>query len=471
LLACIGERGDLVFGDTIAAIATPLGEGGIGIVRISGDRALKVLERVFRGKRERKWEECPSHTMYYGHVVDPQTGETVDEALVALMRAPHSYTTEDVVEFHCHGGIQAVRKTLAVVLSAGCRLAEPGEFTRRAFLNGRLDLAQAEAVIDVIRASTERGLSLAVQHLGGGLSNRVKGIREEILGLLAAIEAGVDFPDEVGEADATKIIEAVHDIAADLRMLDATAQAGKLYREGIRLVIAGKPNVGKSSLLNALLREKRAIVTDLPGTTRDVIEEVINIKGIPARIMDTAGIRETSDLVERLGVEKTRELLAEADLILLVVDRTTGLNSEDEHIRELVKGRRLLVVLNKMDAQPGKVTKEDVQEWAGGAPLVGVSALHQEGIGALENTIADLVLAGKVYGQDQTLVTRARHQDAIQRAARHLEEVLNGLVAGVAKDILTVDLYGALDALGEVTGETVGEDVLDRIFSDFCIGK
>lgn len=458
--------------ETIAAISTPLGEGGIGIVRISGERSLDILAKVFRGKT-RDWRSVPSHTIHYGHVVDEKTGMVVDEVLVSVMRAPRTFTAEDVVEINCHGGIVPLRKTLELVLAAGARLADPGEFTKRAFLNGRIDLTQAEAVIDVIRARTDAGLTVALNQLAGGLSGTIKKLREKLLTLLAFIEAGVDFPeDDVQQLTLGEISERVMEVKQEVARLLSGAAAGRVYREGIRMVIAGRPNVGKSSLLNALLRENRAIVTDVPGTTRDVIEEVINLKGIPVRIVDTAGIRDTTDVVERLGVEKTREWLAQADLVLLVLDAASGITGADREILELIgHERRVILLINKIDVENPRIDREQVRQWAGERPCLEISAKEELGLDELADAVAGMVLEGKVVAADQSLVTRVRHQEALQRADCHLGQAVEGALQGFAPDLLSIDIKAAWESLGEITGETVREDVLDRIFAEFCIGK
>lgn len=458
--------------DTIAAISTPLGEGGIGIVRISGEKSLEILEKVFRTSRPRNWRTVQSHTIHYGHVVEQKSGEVVDEVLVSVMRGPRTFTAEDVVEINCHGGIVPLQKTLELVLQEGARLAEPGEFTKRAFLNGRIDLSQAEAVIDIIRARTDQGLKVALNQLAGALSAKVKNLREELLGLLAFIEAGVDFPEEdVQQISLKEIGDRVIEVKQQVKKLLSGAYAGRIYREGFRMVIAGKPNVGKSSLLNALLRERRAIVTDIPGTTRDVIEEVVNLRGIPVRIIDTAGIRDTTDVVERLGVEKTREWLAQADLVLLVMDAASGITREDREILGLIGEQRVIILVNKIDVEDPRIDKEEVMEWAGDRVCLEISAREEIGLEELADTVVGMVLEGKVVAADQGLVTRVRHQESLQRAARHLEQVEEGVLLGFAQDLLSIDLKAAWEALGEITGDTLGEDVLDRIFAEFCIGK
>ncbi|OPX85717.1 MAG: tRNA modification GTPase MnmE [Pelotomaculum sp. PtaB.Bin117] len=457
--------------DTIAAISTPLGEGGIGIVRISGPEALKVSGKIFKSKRA-GLEEIKSHRMIYGHVCDRLTGEVVDEALFCYMKAPHSYTREDIVEINCHGGMVPLRKTLELVLAEGVRLAEAGEFSKRAFLNGRLDLAQAESVIDLIRSKTEAGLKLAVSQLKGDLSKKIREIQDKILGILAQVEVNIDFPeDDLEEATGKDIICAGEVLLEQIKSLIKGADAGIIYREGVKAAIVGKPNVGKSSLLNALLREKRAIVTDVPGTTRDVIEEIINIKGIPLRIIDTAGLRETEDLVEKIGMERTREATDRADLVLPVLDATEGLSREDFAVLALAGAKKCLVIVNKIDVQDKKIDMEDLKKLAGGRKVICISAEQGTGLAELEDMIADLLLCGKVDQSDSYMVTNIRHKQALEKAAFHLSEAISSIKGLVPVDIVAIDLRDAWEALGEITGMSVTEDLIERIFRDFCVGK
>lgn len=458
--------------DTIAAVATPPGEGGIGIIRISGPDALKIVGRVFRPAGNKDWSAGPGFRMYYGHAVDPGTGETVDEVLVSVMRAPKSYTRENVVEINGHGGVLPLRRILKIVLDCGARLAGAGEFTRRAFLNGRLDLVQAEAILDVIRARTGAGLQVALGQLRGELSERIGALREALLQVLAEIEASIDFPEEE-DVPETRL----DGLAARLAVLEAGcaellegAQAGRVYREGLGVAIVGKPNVGKSSLLNALLREKRAIVTDVPGTTRDVIEETVNIRGLPLRLSDTAGLRETADAVERLGVARTRDVVAEADLVLVVLDAASGLQDEDRQVLALARGKALVVLINKVDLAPAGIDPGAVRALVDG-PVLRAAVIEGRGLDELEETVAGLVLGGRVTGQHEVLISNVRHQHALEQARRYLEEARAALIAGLPLEMAVIDIRNALDSLGDITGETVGEDLLDRIFSEFCIGK
>lgn len=457
--------------DTIAAIATAVGEGGIGIIRLSGPDAIAAANSLFRGAKGHAAASQPSYRAAYGYIVDPATGQTVDEVLLLVMRAPHSYTREDVAEIHCHGGPMPLQRILGLVLAAGVRLAEPGEFTKRAFLNGRLDLSQAEAVVDVIRAKTDASLRMAVGHLAGAFSDKVRAFRQEILRLVAHLEAAIDFPEEDIEELAAKDVAAAADrLRAELDRLLATAQTGRILREGLATVIIGKPNVGKSSLLNALLGEKRAIVTAIPGTTRDIIEEYVNIGGIPLKVVDTAGIRETADVVERIGVAKAREALANADLVLLLLDASVPLAAEDKEVMNLLADRRAIVLVNKTDL-PAAIDMDEVRRLARDKPVVRISALEGTGVDELEKTIVDMVYTGQVSQAEGAFVNNVRHASLLRQARDSLAAALATIAAGMPPDCVVVDLRAAWEKLGEVTGETVGEDIIDQIFSQFCLGK
>lgn len=456
--------------DTIAAISTPLGEGGIGIVRISGPEAYNVAGKIFKDKRGNEIAAV-SHRLTYGHIFDKK-GNIVDEVLLTYMKAPNTYTREDVVEINCHGGIMPLRKTMDLVLENGVRLAQPGEFTKRAFLNGRLDLAQAESVIDVIRSKTEAGLKLAVSQLQGGLSKKITIVQDRILGLLAQVEANIDFPeDDLEEATVINMITTSQEILNEISLLIKGAEAGKIYREGLSIVIIGRPNVGKSSLLNALLRENRAIVTEIPGTTRDIIEEYVNIKGIPIRIIDTAGLRETQDIVEKIGVEKTREMMEQADLALLVLDAARGIEEEDLDIITGIGEKKVIFIVNKVDLENTLIEEREVEKLAGGRPLLWISAETGQGLEKLEETIEEMVMGGQVEISDAVMVSNIRHKQSLEKAAQHLGETIDGLKRNLPVDVVSIDIRAAWESLGEITGSTVTEDLLDRIFRDFCIGK
>lgn len=456
--------------DTIAAISTPIGAAGIGIVRISGKDAERIAQSIFKSKKNKKISESRNYAMLYGHILDKQN-VIVDEVLVSVMRGPHSFTGEDVVEINCHGGIIAVRKTLELVLNAGARPAEPGEFSKRAFLNGRIDLAQAEAIIDLINAKTEKGLQVAVSQLEGTLSGKIKLLSDELLGLMAQIEAGIDFPEhDIEEISRAHINTKTEAILQDIKKMIESTGTGRVFREGLRTVILGKPNVGKSSLLNALLKEKRAIVTDIPGTTRDVIEEIVNIKGIPLKIVDTAGIRETSDVVEKIGVEKTREASMDADLILLMIDASTGITENDRKLLPLLEGKKCLAIINKIDLKEN-YDDSQMEKFLGKYEVIEMSLVKGLGLEKLEDKIEELVYTGDVSSQDNMMVTNIRHKNSLERAAESLQHALSALNDQLPTDCIAIDLKAARDALGEITGETVGEDLVDQIFSRFCIGK
>ncbi len=467
--------------DTIAAIATPPGTGGIGVIRVSGKDAFALVLPLFRRPRERA-ELPPSHQLTFGQIIDPATQGVLDEVLVAFMRAPHTYTREDVVEIQGHGGPLILRRILRAVLAQGARMANPGEFTLRAFLNGRLDLAQAEAVMDLIESQTEAGQRLAMQQLRGRLSEQVEGARSAVLGVIARIEASIDFPEEdVPTPQASElqplIVEAQQRVAALL----AGSEQGRLYRQGLRTAIIGRPNVGKSSLLNALLRAERAIVTPIAGTTRDTVEEVANLRGIPLHLIDTAGINPTDDPVEQIGVQRSRAAAESADVVLLVFDRSEPLTERDRSVctelhalgfgsQTAGQRRPLIMVLNKADRESHIAPDELLHLWPQ-ASLIHTSTLSGEGIAALEDAIAQLVLGGSVLSGESVLITSARHQEALRRAAEHLQASAISLEQDLPLDFVSIDLRAAYEALGEITGETASEDLLDRIFSEFCIGK
>ncbi len=460
----------MLYEETIAAISTPPGEGGIGIVRISGPKAFTIAKNIFIAKKL-DWKDVESHRLIYGHIVD-RSGNVLDEVLLSYMKGPYSYTKEDVVEINCHGGIVPLRKVLEIVLKEGVRLAEPGEFTKRAFLNGRLDLAQAESVIDLIRSKTEAGLKLALSQLKGDLSKKINGLQDILLSLLAKVEANIDFPEEdLDEATGREIVSKSKKLLKEINVLIKGAETGKIYRDGISTIIIGRPNVGKSSLLNALLRENRAIVTEIPGTTRDIIEEFINIRGVPLKIIDTAGLRETDDIVEKIGVEKTREMIKRADLVLLVLDAAGGLKEEDYHIINLIDGKRAIFIVNKTDVEQKRIKEKEVKVLASGKPVLWISALKEEGLDDLEDKIVDMVLGGQVSASDAVFVANIRHEQSLKRAAQHLSEAIQSITQKVPVDVAAIDIRAAWEALGEINGSTVTEDLLDRIFADFCIGK
>jgi len=473
--------------DTIAAIATPPGIGGIGVIRVSGADAFTIIQPLLRRPGGRN-DLPPSHYLTYGHIIDLQTSETIDEVLVAFMYAPHTYTRENIVEIQGHGGPLILRRILRAVLAQGARMANPGEFTLRAFLNGRLDLAQAEAVMDLIGAETEAGQRLAMQQLNGQLSAQVQLARQAVLEVIARIEVSIDFPEEdVPTPQAEELRPLVVSAQQQVNTLLASSEQGRLYHQGLRAAIIGRPNVGKSSLLNALLRSERAIVTPIAGTTRDTVEEVANLHGIPLHLIDTAGIITTDDPVERIGIQRSRAAAESADIALVVLDGSEALSAQDLHIcnelqemgfgnvaidKEIADRHRrpVVIVINKVD----RLQQLDIAEvrdiWLH-AVLVKTSTITGEGLPALEESIANLVLNGAVMQSDSMMVTSTRHQEALRRAEEHLRASLVALEQGLPLDFVSIDLHGAYNALGEVTGETASDDLLDRIFSEFCIGK
>jgi tRNA modification GTPase len=462
-------RGDTMEHDTIAAVATPMGEGGIAVIRISGPEAVPIADRIYRGKK--KLVEVPSHTVHYGHVVRPDTGERLDEVLVTVMRGPRTFTREDVVEISCHGGMIPVRNVLEAVLDAGARLAEPGEFTKRAFLNGRIDLSQAEAVIDLIRAKTDRAARIALGQQEGRLSRLIQRLRTEILETLAHLAVNVDYPEyDAEEMTARYLRERCESISAEIERILSTARQGRIYREGISTAIIGRPNVGKSSLMNTLTHENKAIVTDIPGTTRDVIEEYVNVRGIPLRLLDTAGIRETEDIVERIGVERSKKALEQADLVMLVLNWSEPLLDEDRRLLQWIRNRTAVVIVNKTDLEQ-RIDLEEVRRLAPGKPLIATSLKEERGIDDLEAAIEELFRLGQVEAADGTYVTNARHVHLLRKALGSVRDVIAGIDAGMPLDMVEIDLKNAWQTLGEIIGDAVAEDLIDQIFSQFCLGK
>lgn len=460
--------------DTIAAIATAPGEAGIGVVRISGQKALGIARKVFRPKRRGLWDEGSGWRVGYGLIVEGESGEVIDEGIAVVMPGPHSYTREDVVELQCHGGTVVLRRVLESVLRCGARLAEPGEFTRRAFLNGRIDLAQAEAVVDLVRAQTEAASRLALDQLRGSLSIRIAEIKSKLVEMLVLIEGCIDFPeDDVPEPPRWDLWNRLEGALAGIERLLASARAGMVIREGSKAAIVGRPNVGKSSLLNALLGVERAIVTDVPGTTRDVVSEVVDIGGVPVRLADTAGIRETADLVEGIGVERAVGEAATADLVLVVVDDSVGITGEDREVfgvvRNLLDAGRGVVVVNKIDLGLGKVSDGELAQWKGACPVVRVSCRTGEGLDELKEELRKLAVGGATV--ETGMVTRLRHKVALEEARAACLRAGEGLRRGDPLDVIAVELREAAECLGRVTGETVTDEVIAEIFSTFCVGK
>lgn len=457
--------------DTIAAISTPPGEGGIGIVRISGDEAIEIADKLYSmGKKSLADQD--THTIHYGKVVNPKTGDIVDEVMVSVMRAPKTYTREDVVEINSHGGILVVNKVLQVVLNNGARLAEPGEFTKRAFLNGRIDLSQAEAVMDMIRAKTDRAMHVAVDQLDGQMARLIRDLRQKILDTLAQVEVNIDYPeyDDVEEMTSQLLEDKAREVKADIQKLLETAQQGKILREGLATAIIGRPNVGKSSLLNTLLRQDKAIVTDVAGTTRDVIEEYVNVKGVPLKLIDTAGIRETDDEVEKIGVDRSRQAIQQADLILLVFNQSEKLTAEDVALIEATKGQNRIILLNKTDLDQ-QLNVDKLSQLIANDPIVGTSMMTQAGMDELQNKIAELFFSGQTGERDATYVSNTRHIALLEEAEDALSEVLNGIALDMPVDLVQIDMRRAWDLLGEITGDSVQDELITKLFSQFCLGK
>jgi tRNA modification GTPase len=451
--------------DTIAAISTPPGEGGIGIIRLSGKDAVSIADKVFLSPNGKKLSDAKSHSIVYGFIVDLQTGKKIDEVLISVMLAPRTYTRQDIVEINCHGGTAPLLSTLKLVLREGCRTAEPGEFTKRAFLNGRIDLAQAEAVIDIIRSKTERSEKIALNQLEGKLSSKIAEISGRLTELCAHIEAYIDFPeDEIETPTKSGFIESIKNIAVSLKNLSKGYDEGRLFREGVMTAIVGKPNVGKSSLLNALLQKDRAIVTEIPGTTRDVIEDYLSINGLPIKIMDTAGIRETHDLAEKEGVKRSLRAIEGADIVIAVFDASKPFDEADEEVIEKLKNKKNIFILNKIDKQSDLEPSDFSLQ-----PAVGVSALTGEGIKRLKETIYSICVSSNI--EEDIVVTNLRHKDAVDRAENELNKAATAFERGEPVEIIAMFIRESLNCLGEITGMVTTDDILNKIFSDFCIGK
>ena len=458
--------------DTIAAISTPMGEGAIAIVRLSGDVAVAIADKIFKSPSGKSLLQQPTHTIHYGHLIDPKTNEVVEEVMLSLMKGPKTFTREDVIEINCHGGIVSVNRVLQLVLRSGARLAEPGEFTKRAFLNGRIDLSQAEAVMDLIRAKTDRAMNVALGQMDGKLSRLIGSLRQALLETLAQVEVNIDYPeyDDVEEMTVPVLLEKCTWVREEIIKLLQTSSQGKILREGLSTVILGRPNVGKSSLLNSLVHENKAIVTDIAGTTRDIIEEYVNVRGVPLRLVDTAGIRETEDIVERIGVERSREALKDADLILLVLNYGEVLSPEDERLFETIQHMDYIVVVNKTDIEQ-KIDLNRVKELAGNHRIVTTSLLKEEGVIELEEAIAALFFEGQVEANDLTYVSNARHIALLHQAQSVIEDALEAAEAGVPVDMVQIDVTRTWEILGEIIGDTVQESLINQLFSQFCLGK
>jgi len=458
--------------DTIAAISTPIGEGAIGIVRLSGEKAIEIADRVFRSPSGKKLQDVPSHTIHYGYIFDMKEERKIEEVMVTVMRKPRTFTREDVVEINCHGGLLATNRVLELVLSNGARLAEPGEFTKRAFLNGRIDLSQAEAVMDLIRAKTDRAMNVALGQLEGRLSRLIKKLRQEILEVLAQVEVNIDYPeyDDVEEMTHQMMLQKAEYVKKEIEKLLATARQGKILREGLKTAIVGRPNVGKSSLLNSLVHENKAIVTDIPGTTRDVIEEFVNVRGVPLKLIDTAGIRETEDVVEKIGVEKSRKMLKEADLVLFLLNYNEELTEEDRGLFQAVRDAEAVIIVNKIDL-PQKIDMEEVRRLADGKKVIPVSVKEEKGMEELEEAIASMYFSGEIGMDETAFVTNARHIALLKKALESVEDVLKGIDQKMPIDMIQIDMTKTWETLGEIIGESVQDELLDQLFSQFCLGK
>ena len=466
--AMIILKESFMYDDTVAAVATAMGEGGIGIVRISGERALEILNKVFCSVKKSPVE---NRKLTYGFVEDNFTGEKIDEVMAVYMKAPHSYTAEDVVEIQCHGSIVSLRKILALVLKNGARLAEPGEFTKRAFLNGRLDLSQAEAVIDLIKAKSDKTFDVALSQLEGSFSKKIKEIRADLVDILVNITVNIDYPDEDIEVITYEnLISGLAAVKTKVDSMLATADTGRILREGLNIAIIGKPNVGKSSLMNALLRETRAIVTEIPGTTRDTIEEALTIRNIPVKLTDTAGIRHTDDVIEKIGIEKSKESFNKADLIIFMVDNARPLDDEDREIIEYIGDRKVIVIINKTDLE-SRLNRNEIEEKLPGAIIIEAAVAKDQGISILEDEIEKLVFDGRVKQNDSMMVTNVRHKALLEEASSALKDASSMAEAGEALEFLEIDVNRAYEALGEIIGEAVNENIINEVFARFCLGN
>lgn len=456
--------------DTITSISTPMGEGAIGIVRLSGRDAIKVADKLYKGKHALK--DVDTHTIHYGHIIDPATQDVVEEVMVSVLRAPRTFTREDIVEINCHGGILTINRVLELTMTHGARLAEPGEYTKRAFLNGRIDLSQAEAVMDFIRSKTDRASKVAMNQIEGRLSDMIKRQRQSILEVLAQVEVNIDYPeyDDVEDATTDFLLERAREIQSQIQQLLNTGVQGKIMREGLSTVIVGKPNVGKSSMLNNLIQDNKAIVTEVAGTTRDVLEEYVNVRGVPLRLVDTAGIRETEDIVERIGVERSRKALSEADLILFVLNYNEPLTEEDRQLYEVIKHEDAIVIVNKTDLER-RLNIDEVKEMVGTMPVIETSMLKQEGIDELELQIRDLFFGGDIQSQDMTYVSNSRHISLLKQAQQAIQDAIDAAEMGVPMDMIQIDLTRTWELLGEIIGESASEELIDQLFSQFCLGK
>lgn len=453
--------------DTIAAISTPIGEGGISIVRMSGEDAVKIANKVFKGAN---LTEVSTHTIHYGHIVDPESKKVIDEAMVTVLRAPKTFTREDIVEVNCHGGIVVTNHILQLLLANGARMADPGEFTKRAFVNGRIDLTQAESVMDIVRAKTDKARQVAVGQLAGGLLEKIRAMRKEILDTLANVEVNIDYPEyDADQITADQMAKTSKDVIAEIDKLLNTAQEGTILRNGLATAIVGQPNVGKSSLLNYLTKSDKAIVTDVAGTTRDTLEEYVSAKGVPLKLIDTAGIHHTEDKVEKIGVERSQKALQQADLVLLLLDGSKNLADEDKALIEETKNKKRIIILNKMDIGQ-KLNVQEMKKLTN-SEVISTSILKQVNLDELENLIKKLFFSGITNSNDQILVTNQRQSGLLAKAKKQLEDVISAVEDGVPVDIAQIDFNGAWDTLGEITGDSAPDELINALFSQFCLGK
>lgn len=453
--------------DTIAAIATPIGEGGISIIRVSGENALEIVNKIFRGANLNK---VASHTIHYGHIIDYANKDVVDEVLVTVMLAPKTFTRENTVEVSCHGGLLVTQKILQLILDNGARMATPGEFTKRAFINGRIDLTQAESIMDIIEAKTDRARQVAMKQLEGGLLFEIRKLRQELLNTMAHEEVNIDYPEyDMDDVTSKEMYDKAQQVIKEIDKLLSTAQEGKVVRSGLATAIVGRPNVGKSSLLNYLSKEEKAIVTNIAGTTRDTLEEYVSLKGILLKLIDTAGIRQTDDIVEKIGVERSKRAITESDLVLLLINSSEELTEEDQKLLELTQDKKRIVILNKAD-QVAKITKKDIQKITD-SPIVTISVLKKQNMIGLEEAIKSLFLQGITDSKSEVMVTNQRQNDLLRKAKQSLIEAIEAINDNMPLDLVQIDLKEAWDSLGEITGDTAPDELITQLFSKFCLGK
>lgn len=453
--------------DTIAAISTPIGEGGISIVRLSGEDAVAIANKLFKGADLTK---VPTHTIHYGHIVDPKTKEVVDETMVSVLRAPKTFTREDMVEINCHGGMIVTNDILQLLLANGARMADPGEFTKRAFMNGRIDLTQAESVMDIVRAKTDKSRQVAMTQLAGGLLDKIKTMLQELLDTMAHEEVNIDYPEyDMDDLTSQEMKKKAQEVSKQIEQLLQTAQEGKIIRNGLATAIVGRPNVGKSSLLNYLTQDDKAIVTDIAGTTRDTLEEYVSVKGVPLKLIDTAGIHHTEDKVEKIGVERSKKAIKEADLVLLLLDASQDLTAEDKRLLDLTANKKRIIILNKQDLGT-KISQEMIKDITDN-PIIVTSILKQKNMDALEKAIEKLFFSGIENSQNQILVTNQRQAGLLTKAKQSLEDVVSGIDDAMPLDLVQIDLKNAWDTLGEITGESAPDELITQLFSQFCLGK